>query len=216
LHPGFAVLAVLLCPLACLAGSPADLFQGTFSEDDQVELFSFTSNGSTPITIESYGYAGGVFGSTTIAAGGFAPDATVFDASGDQEVTDSGGHCPPTGTDSVTGNCDDPYIQQVFSAGTYTLALTVYDNLPVDALSDGFRQTGNPGFTCAEGGMTGEFCDVTDALYRQRTGNYAISIAGATAASDITSATPEPATLPLMLCGALMVTTLYRRRRAAN
>lgn len=214
MHHRFAVLAVLLCPLACMAGSPADLFQGTFSEDDQVELFSFTSDGSTPITIESYGYAGGLVDSTTIPEGGFAPDATIFDFLGDFQTNDTGGHCPPTAADSVTGNCDDPYLQQVFSAGTYTLALTVDDNLAVGALSDGFKQMGNPGFTCAEDGLTGEFCDVTDPLYGERTGNYAISIAGATAASDITSATPEPATLPLMLCGALTVTGLYRRRAA--
>jgi hypothetical protein len=211
----FSVLALLICPLACMAAEPT-LFQGTFGQDDQVELFSFTSDGSTDITIQSYGYAGGTVNSTDIAEGGFAPDATIFDGSGNEQITDTGSHCPPTGVDSVTGNCDDPYIDQVLTAGTYTLALTVYDNVSYDGtLADGFKQDGNPGFTCAEDGLTGEFCDVTSA-YQERTGNWAISIGGASAVSDITSATPEPATLPLMLGGALAVITLYRRRRAVN
>jgi hypothetical protein len=199
-----------------MAESPTVL-QGLFNEDDQVELFSFTSDGSTPITIESYGYAGGIVDLTTIAEGGFAPDATIFDGTGNQYATDTGGHCPPTGVDSITGNCDDPYLQQIFTAGTYTLALTVYDNLSVDGtLADGFKQAGNPGFTCEEDGSTGEFCDVTDALFRERTGNWAIAFTGATAVSDTTSSTPEPATLPLMLCGALAGAILYRRRKAVN
>jgi hypothetical protein len=211
----YSVLALLICPLACLADSPT-LLQGTFSQDDQVELFSFTSDGSTPITIESYGYAGGTVNSVTIPEGGFAPDEFVFDDTG-SELLSLDPQCPPGNLDSVTLNCEDPYLQQTLGAGTYTLALTVYDNPSSDGtLADGFKQDNNPGFTCAADGLPGNFCDDTDPLFGQRTGNWAISIDGASAVSDITSATPEPATLPLMLSGLLVAAIFYRRRRAVN
>jgi len=211
----YSVLALLICPLACLAETPT-LFQGTFGLDNQVELFSFTSDGSTPITIESYGYAGGTVNSVAITEGGFAPDEFVFDDTG-SELLSLDPQCPPGNLDSVTLNCEDPYLQETLGAGTYTLALTVYDNQPSDGtLADGFKQDDNPGFTCTLYGQPGTFCDDTDALVRPRTGNYAISIDGASDVSDITSATPEPATLPLMLGGALAVTTLYRRRKAVK
>jgi hypothetical protein len=122
----------------------------------------------------------------------------------------------------VTGNCDDPFLDQVFSAGSYTLALTVYNNQSLDgSLADGFEADGNPGFTCAEDNLTGNFCDVTDPLFGQRTGDWALAFNGATAVTDlstvpITSGAPEPATLPLIFGGTLAMTMLYRRRKAAR
>lgn len=208
----FLKLALLISPVACFAGSPSVLLQGLFNTDDQIEFFSFTNDGISTTTIESYGYAGGVANSTTIAEGGFAPDATIFDQLGNFVVSDNGGHCDETATDSVSGLCDDPFLQ-ISTAGTYTLALTVYDNLAINSLSDGFKQTGNPGFTCAENGGTGDFCDVTDGLFTPRTGAWAISIEGATQVADITSNTPEPGTLPMALAGSVFVVTLPRRRR---
>jgi hypothetical protein len=204
-----AKCALLFCPIVCLTASPL-LFQGVFNTDDQVELFTFTNDGTMTTTIQSYGYAGGSVDATTIADGGFAPDLTVFDSSGDFVTSDNGGHCGITGTDPVTGNCDDPYLQ-ISEAGTYTLALTVYDNLAIDNLSDGFKDTSDPGFTCAEDGGTGEFCDVTDALFRERTGAWDLSIDGAGDVVDLSSNTPEPGTLALLLGGAL-VTMLAARR----
>ncbi len=210
--PGKTAFLLVIAATASMASTVFS--QGIFPADDYVDLYQFTLNASGVVTFQSYGYAGGVADSTTVPAGGFAPEATIFALVGTDYVeatSDNGGHCGTTGQDSVTGNCDDPYIQTTLDAGTYYLALSVQDNLTVDGfLADGFNQAGNPGFTCAEGGMTGQFCDVTDALFVPRTGNFAFTFSGASSLTNVN--TPEPATgwsvLPGILLGAL---TLRRK-----
>jgi hypothetical protein len=204
----------VLLVLTTAASTAGVLSQGVFSTDDQVELFRLTLNTDAVVTIQSYGYAGGVFGSTTIAAGGFAPDATIFTLVGSDYVystSDNGGHCSVTQQDPVTGNCDDPYIHTTLSAGTHYLAISVWDNVPSsDNLADGFKQTGNPGFTCAEGGLSGQFCDVTDALYGSRTGNWALAFTGVDTVADL--GVPEPSTWWPMLSGGLLGALVLRRK----
>jgi len=196
--------------LLALAGTPAlattFLFTGTFTEDDNVALIPFSTSATGIVTIESFGYAGGITADgSTIADGGFAPNAILFDGTGAEIGSDSGGHCANTGADSVTGNCDDPYLQESLAPGNYTLALVEWDNNPNGSLADGFTQDGNPGFTCAEFGQTGNFCDTTTALGTQRNGNFAVQISGDNLV------TPEPATLiPMAFAGALIA---IRNRR---
>lgn len=181
------------------------LFQGIFTADNQVELFSVTVNTTETVTIQSYGYAGGSVNSIVIPAGGFAPNASLFDPSGNEIISDSGGNCVISGTDPATGNCDDPYIQELLDPGTYTLALTQYYNVSADGyLPDGFTEDGNPGFTCAEFGQSGNFCDVTTALGTQRTGDYALAFTGADAVADTNGTTvPEPSSWLLLATGGL-------------
>lgn len=181
---------------------------GTFTEDDDVALIQFSISANNLVTVESFGYAGGTAGNgTMVPEGGFAPNAILFDSSGNEIVSDNGGHCAVTGHDSVTNNCDDPYFQENLSAGTYTLAIVEWDNTTTDGyLPDGFTQDGKPGFTCAEGGLTGNFCDVTTATYVQRDGDYAVQISAA-------NLTPEPSTFLLTtLAGALLIASRLRRR----
>lgn len=213
------LLTVLV--LTGVASPASTLFQGTFATDDQVELFAFTLSSSSLVTIQSYGYAGGTVNSIAIPTGGFAPDATLFAlvASNYVESTSSnGGNCGATGMDPVTGNCDDPYIQTTLPAGSYYLALSVWDNQPLTGtLSDGYTDTGNPGFTCAEGGSAnpnGTFCDVTDALFRSRTGNWALSFNGITTVQNVT--VPEPPTWRFLMCGALTGALLLLLRKSAS
>jgi hypothetical protein len=195
-------------------GMAGILFQGTFAADDQVDYFRLTANSATTITIQSFGYAGGTDNATVIPAGGFAPELSVFAPLGADYVlsnSDNGGHCGATGTDPVTGNCDDPYLQTTLAPGSYIVALSVWDNVPVTGnLADGFKQAGNPGFTCAEGGLTGQFCDVTDAFFRPRTGNWALDIAGAS--SVVPTSVPEPATWWPLLSGGLLGALRLRRK----
>jgi hypothetical protein len=98
-----------------------------------------------------------------------------------------------------------PDIQTILSAGTYYLGLSVLDNFPLTGtLADGYTQTGNPGFTCAEGGLSGQFCDVSDALFATRTGNWAFTL-------DVAPA-PEPAGIPVVLPVFLLAAARLRRR----
>jgi hypothetical protein len=201
----------LLFNLAIVTGfaSPLPLYQGTFAADDQVALFNITANASETITVETYSYAGGTVNSTIIPAGGFAPAAFLFDNVGDV-LTLTNGNCSQVERDPTTGNCNDLYFQDTLAPGTYTLALAVYSNTPVDtSVADGFVEDGDPGFTCQEAGTSGSFCDLTTALGTSRTGDYAISVAGADSVMQL--GVPEPGSILLLLAGGAL-TALLRRR----
>jgi hypothetical protein len=189
-------------------GAPLSLFQGTFATDNQVALFTITADTSETITIETYSYAGGTVNATSIPAGGFAPTSFLFDNAGNV-LTLTNGSCGQVGRDPTTGNCDDIFFQDTLGPGTFTLALAVDDNNPVDtSLADGFVQDANPGFTCQEAGTSGSFCDLTTALGASRTGNYAISISGADSVVNL----PEPSSMLLLLAGGALAAMLRRQR----
>ena len=204
---------VLLLSLAATPGLAGTvLFQGTFSADNQVALFSFTANSPESITFQTYGYAGGVAPpATVVPAGGFAPTAFIFDSMGNVFPL-SNGSCGQVNADPTTGNCDDLLYTNTFGPGAFTLALAVLDNRPVDnILADGFIQDGNPGFTCQEFGISGSFCDVTTALGTSRTGDWALTVTGADLASQV--GVPEPGTL-IMVSAAGALAMLLRRFRS--
>jgi hypothetical protein len=186
------------------------LYQGTFATDNQVALFNITANTSETITIQTYSYAGGTVNATNFFQGGFAPTAFLFDGLGDVQTL-SNGTCGQVGQDTNTLNCDDLYFQDTLGPGTYTLALAVDDNRPIDTfVADGFFDDGNPGFTCQEAGTTGSFCDLTTALGTSRTGAYAIAITGADSTSGPASS-PEPGSMVLLLSGGGLMVLLRRR-----
>jgi hypothetical protein len=198
------VSCLLFFGLAAPGFADIMVFSGTFPADDHVALFNIVASAPETVTIQTYSYAGGTVGSNTFAAGGFAPTAFLFDGLGGV-IGLTAGNCTQVGTDPITGNCDDLFFQDTLGPGAYTLALAVYDNSPVDTdVADGFRQDGNPGFTCAELGVGGNFCDLTTALGTSRTGNYALSI-------STMAVVPEPASGILLLTfGAIIA---LRRRR---
>src|SRR5271167_5225019 len=75
-----------LAVLGCLAGSIAQgssfSFTGTFTQDDQLELFQFTAP-SASVTLRTWSYAGGTNAAgNVIAAGGFDTVLSLFDATG--------------------------------------------------------------------------------------------------------------------------------------
>jgi hypothetical protein len=202
------VNGVLLLGLAVAPGFASTiLFTGTFLADDQVAIFNITANSSETITIQTDSYAGGTVNSLVIPAGGFAPTAFLFDNLGNV-LTLTNGSCGQVGTDPTTGNCDDLHFQDTLGPGTFTLALAVYNNVPVDtSVTDGFVENGVPGFTCTEAGTSGNFCDLTTALGTSRTGNYAIAITGADSVT-----TPEPGSILLLFAGGALTAVLRRRR----
>jgi hypothetical protein len=213
-YPGIGTLAARLTILFALFGAPAFagalVLQGAFTSDGDVALFSINVASTSVVTFQSWGYAGGTVATlpapTVIPSGGFSPNLVLFDGAGTQIASDNGGHCGITNVDPVTGTCNDPLLQGTLSAGSYTLALAEWDNVPATGLlADGFTQQGNSGFTCAAFGQSGNFCDVTTALGTVRTGNYAVSLDGATVN------TPEPSGL-LLGIGSLLLLRLRRSR----
>jgi hypothetical protein len=206
------VRGILLFSLACVPAF-ADLFQGTFGADDQVALFNITASTPEIITIQTYSYGGGTVGSTIIPAGGFAPAAFLFGAPGSLPFSPlplSAGNSSQVMQDPTTLNYDDLYFQDTLGPGAYTLALVVDDNTPAGFLvGDGFVEDGNPGFTCQVAGVSGNFCDLTTAFGTSRSGNYAISISGATSVVQVT--VPEPSFMFLLLAGCALTVLLKRR-----
>jgi hypothetical protein len=205
--------AALLFLLAAAPGLASEiLFQGTFTTDNQTALFNITANTSEFISIRTYSYAGGTVDSVVIPGGGFDPSGFLFDNMGDVQVL-TNGTCSQVATDSTTGSCDDLFFQDTLGPGTFTLALAVADNTPVDtSVADGFVNDGNPGFTCVAAATSGNFCDLSTALGTSRTGDYAISITGADAVNQLgTSGTPEPVSMLLLLAGCGMIALLRRR-----
>ena len=58
--------------LALPAAATNISFQGTFATDDQIQLFNFTVNSTSTVTLVSLAYGGGTnSASSTIPAGGF-------------------------------------------------------------------------------------------------------------------------------------------------
>jgi hypothetical protein len=210
---GNLVKGILLFSLAAAPGFAATiLFQGTFAADDQVALFNITANTSETITIQTESYAGGTVNSSIIPAGGFAPTGFLFDNLGNV-LTLTNGSCSQVGRDAVTMNCDDLFFQDTLGPGTFTLALAVYNNTPVGtSVANGFVEDGVPGFTCAEAGTSGSFCDLTTALGSSRTGNFAVAITGANTVVPV--GTPEPGSFLLLLAGGALVA--QRRRHRLN
>lgn len=199
-------LGVLLTSLASAANFS---FQGTFTQDDQVQLFNFTVASTSTVTLRTWSYAGGVNAAgVTIARGGFDPIFALFNSSGVLiGENDDGNALVPA--DSVTGQNFDTYFQTSLTAGSYTAAIMQYDNFPNGPnLSNGFANTGNPTFTGAFGCSNGRFCDVVP---DNRTGLWAFDILGATSATS--SVVPEPGITALVGLG-LGVLALSRRRNA--
>lgn len=198
----------LLMWAATRAVSGPLLFEGTFSSDNQVALFDVTTNTAASVRFITYSYAGGNVNATSIPGGGFSPTAFLFDHLGNVFVLSNDGTCTYVGQDSGTGNCNDLYYQNTLGPGSFTLALAVYDNNPLGTEpGDGFSQDLNPGFTCQEAGVAGNFCDLS-ALGMTRTGNFAISIEGADDAAPVGA--PEPGTLLFFCLGGATLLLLRR------
>ena len=217
----FRVFALACCLSAGVASAGNISFTGTFSHDDQLEIFLFTALSSS-FTAETWSYAGGTNAAGhTIAAGGFDPVLSLFDASGGLsaisplvKTNDDGA---AAAIDLTTGNAFDSILTVgTLNAGhTYALVLSENDNLAYGpTYGDGFSQSGNGDFTAAEFGCSGSgpFCD---AGADQRTGNWAVDINGVRSAVDTSAGgtTPEPGTVPLLTAGLVGLALLRRRRR---
>ena len=215
LHTG-ARLAIVLAALCVFGGAArADgsfSFTGTFSTDDQLQIFMFTLSGSSTVVMQTFSYAGGTNqAGTVIPEGGFAPFLSLFDSSGNLIDEDAAGPSAPL--DPVTGNAFDSFLSDSLGPGTYELILSQAGNEPNDNfLADGYTETGNPNFTAFYGCSNGIFCDPSTL---NRTGNWAVDIDNVESASAVGA--PEPAAIEelcLGLGGLLGLVLLAPRRMA--
>lgn len=194
---------IALCLVAGPARADVLSFNGTFTQDDQLEVINFTLATAGDATFRSFGYAGGTNGAgTAISAGGFDPWLSLFDSTGllIGQNNDGAGFVP---ADPNTGSAFDSYFTDAgLSAGSYVLVLSQADNGPNGpTFADGFLEQGNPNFSAAFGCTNGSFCDQSFVYpYNNRTGDWAVDITVPTVSSTV----PEPASLVLLGSAALL------------
>ena len=199
-----AAASALVASAASMAAPTNFSFNGAFVRDDNVQLFNFTADGASTVSLVSYGYAGGTQSNgNSVARGGFDTILALFNATtgalvgqnDDTATAVCGGVA--IGTDSVTNRRWDTCFSALLAAGDYTVAVMEYDNFAVGPnLSNGFTRTGQGNFTGALGGCTNRsFCDVSGvAAGNNRTNAWAFDILNVDAATRV----PEPATLALV------------------
>jgi PEP-CTERM motif len=94
-------------------------FTGNLADPNATALFTFTADGISNVTIESRSWSGGINAAgTTIDAGGFDLNMTLFDAAGNwYDERD----------DINIGNLDFQF-SEVLPAGTYQVAIAAFGN----------------------------------------------------------------------------------------
>jgi hypothetical protein len=190
-------------------------FTGTFSTDDQVQLFDVTLTSTvTDVIFQSLGYAGGTNAAgTTIAPGGFDTFFTWYDSSGNQIGTDddglNNGGCVNVG--SFNGACLDAYFTGTLTPGDYTLVVTESGNFPNGSFIDGFSEQGMGNFTAS--GTCLVFCD---AFGNADTGAWAVDIDNVASATPEAAPAPEPSAIVLTLAGLSLLVLARPRRKTTH
>ncbi|WP_347986744.1 DVUA0089 family protein [Methylomonas sp. AM2-LC] len=198
------VSLLLFSTQAALANSTS--FTGNFAQDDNVQFFTFSISAPTDVTFNTLSYAGGVNAAgTTIAAGGFLPILTLWDAAGINVA-------------SYSTNGDISFTQDLTVAGSYILALTEYNNQALGDLPNGaldptqFTESGQGNFTVPQfsntPGIPGAFIAPDGS---QRTSVWAVDISSPNPVIT-TGSVPEPETLYLLMTGIGLVGIFTRRK----
>jgi hypothetical protein len=219
---GFVALAVCLFTGVANAGNFS--FSGVFSQDDQLQVFLFTAPSASTL-VRTWGYAGGTNANgQVIAAGGFDPILSVFDATGGLVAgslfIDSNNDGLGVDTDPVTGNAFDSLLllPSLSGGGIYALVISQNDNVANGpTYADGFSRTGQGNFTATSNGCggTAPFCESPFSAYR--TGQWAVDIDGVRDAAELGAGTgtPEPASMLLLTSGIAGLALLRRRGKQA-
>jgi hypothetical protein len=177
------------------------------NDPNDVFLYGFTLSAPSTLTIQTYGYggtsnapAGKNAAGQVISAGGFDTYVSLFLGAGPGATflaSNDDGVCPPG--NSVPACHDSTLLMPSLAAGSYTLALSVFDNfsfaenLGIGTLGDGFISLGS-------------YFDATSGTFR--TSNYAVDII----ANGPVTPVPEPGTRLLSAC-ALSVLVLANNLR---
>ena len=187
-----AALAAASLVLASTSMQAANLsFTGTLNDDNDLRLFTFTLAADSDVTLRTWSYAGGLNAAgSLIGAGGFDALVSLFAGSGNAAIL-IGANDDGVGVavDPSTGFAYDSLLELfALSAGTYTVALTEFDNFASGpTLGDGFIGNSIIGFD-------------------GRSAAWALDILGVERALQI----PEPAGLPLAVLGLAAMGVLRR------
>ena len=187
-------------------------FTGSFSADDDVQLFGFSVGSTSTVTLKTLSYAGGTNASgVVIAAGGFDPTLALFDSSQNFIASNDDGMFPDVGIDPTTASVFDTFLELSLDPGDYTVAISQFNNFFDGGIGDnislGFIREGEPTFTFDDGfGSAPMFNDVdADA----RTGNWAFDILNVDSA-----VVPEPNLLAFVSIASALLCA--RRSRKYN
>jgi hypothetical protein len=177
---------------------------------DDVLLYAFTLSAPSTLTIQSYGYGGASSApggrnaaGSVILAGGFDTYVSLFSGTGAGATflaSNDDGVCPPG--NSVPACHDSTLVMPSLAAGSYTLALSVFDNFS-------FAENFGSG-TLGDGFIgLGDYFDASSGTVR--TSNYAVDLS---ASSLVVAAVPEPAAWPMETAGlvALLLANIRRTR----
>jgi hypothetical protein len=223
-----AVLTGFFLLLLLTATAKADTttsFTGTLASSDSTFETTLTLASTENVTLQTYGFGGGVNGEgTIIAAGGTDPFLAIFSGTGGGAtmLTDGMGNpygtsldlgnyssftgCPPAGLVDFGGpTCGDITMTlATLAAGTYTIVLSDGQYIANAVFDNG---TLSEGFTDFTGGV---FCNLDNGstACSNTSGAYALDVTTSGASSTGgggPTATPEPETLLLLGVGLLTV-----------
>jgi hypothetical protein len=205
IRAGAAKLLVLALALA--GGSAQALvfpFQGRFSTDDQLAIYTFSLAAPGDVTAATLSYNGGTNGSGgAVPAGGFAPVLALFDTSGDLVAINLGS----SNTCGISFCWDAALSYPGALPGDYTLVLSQDGNLPLGQLAQGYSMTGQPNYTAQYLGGANPNATFVQVDGTQRSGHWALDV---TVPAGVT-VVPEPAGAFLMLAGLAWLALMRRR-----